>query len=61
MSGFLFMVIGFFYLIVYTNLFTFGYSFSEYIEFMLTHIRNYSLFIGVILIVIALYWKGAKK
>ena len=60
-SGFILMVIGFFYLIIYTNLFTFGYSLKEYMYFMLSHIRNYALLVGLILVIVALCWKGVKK
>lgn len=60
-SGFILMVMGFFYLIIYTNLFTFGYSLKEYMYFMLSHIRNYALLVGFILVIVALCWKGVKK
>lgn len=60
-SGFILMVIGFFYFICYSNLFTFGYSWNQYFEFMFSHIRNYSLLLGIILTFVALYMKGASK
>lgn len=60
-SGFICMVIGFFYFICYSNLFTFGYSFKQYFQFMFSHIRNYSLLLGMILTMVALHMKGASK
>lgn len=59
--GFMLMTMGFFYVIAYINLFTFGYSLLEYSKFMLSHIQTYSLPIGMLLIAIALYKKGARR
>ena len=59
--GFIFTTIGFFYVIVYSNLFTFGYSFKEYFLFMLKEFRSYFLPIGLILLAFALKGKGIKK
>ncbi len=53
------MTIGFFYFIVYSNLFTFGYSIKEYLIFMASNIKNYTLILGIILLLIA-FRKGKK-
>ncbi len=59
-AGFILMTWGFFYVIIYSNLFTFGYSFIEYLKFMFTHVSIYLLFIGLLLILISNYRKGIK-
>ena len=59
--GILFTTIGMFYVICYTNLFTFGYSLKEYLIFMVTHYKNYSLLLGIILLSISIYRKDKKK
>ena len=58
--GFLLTTLGFYYYIIYANLFTFGYSFSEYLLFMLKNVKSYSLFFGIILLLISLR-KEMKK
>ena len=52
---------GFFYFIIYFNLFTFGYSFKEYLLFMTTNFKTYILLLGIILLLISLYRKEKKK
>ena len=62
--GFILTTLGFFYVIIYSNLFTFGYSLKEYFLFMVTKLGLYSLLLGFILIFIALIRlkrKGEKK
>ena len=46
----LFMVIGLFFMIVYTNLFSFGYTFFNYLEFIFTKFEVLLLFIGIFLL-----------
>ena len=48
--GFGFSVIGFMYIILYLNYLTIGYSFSEYIKFILGRGECYFAFIGIILL-----------
>lgn len=59
--GFILTTLGFFYVIVYSNLFTFGYSLKEYFLFMLTKLGLYSLILGLILILIALIQLKRKE
>ena len=59
--GFILTTFGFFYVIVYSNLFTFGYSLKEYFLFMLTKLGLYSLILGLILIFIALIQLKRKE
>ena len=48
------MVNGITYIIIYINLFTFGYTIKEYLAFLSTTSEGYLLPIGVIIEVIAL-------
>lgn len=59
--GFILTTLGFFYVIIYSNLFTFGYSLKEYLLFMATKLGLYSLILGLILIFVALKRKEQKK
>ena len=59
--GFVLTTIGFFYFIVYSNLFTFGYSLSEYLIFMASNIKNYTLLVGIILLLIAVISRKGKN
>lgn len=57
--GFLFLVIGFSYGILYLNLLTFGYSIIEYFEFLMGKTSTYFLFVGLIIISIIIF--GERK
>ena len=48
------MTIGFFFYILYFNLFTFGYSFGEYLHFLFTRIEGYFFIIGFLLIIVGM-------
>ena len=50
------MVLGFSFIVLYMNLFAFGYSILEYLEFVITRIECLIFFIGL-LIFILLLWK----
>lgn len=56
--GFFFMVIGNFYLIIYINLFSLGYTIVEYFHFILTRYECYCTLIGFIFILLSIYKKG---
>lgn len=58
--GFYLMIIGNFYIIIYMNLFSFGYTISEYISFIFTRLECYYTLVGFILIILAVYKKGDK-
>ena len=54
--------IGLTYIIIYINLFTFGYTIKEYIIFILKQPENYLFFIGLLIeIILVLTWKGKRK
>ena len=52
--GILFIVTGFISIILYLNLLTFGYSFLEYVNFIIRKFECLSLFIGLIIIWISI-------
>lgn len=58
--GFGLLIIGFTYIIMYLNLMAIGYSFIDYIVFIIMRIECLLSLIGIILILISLYKKGDK-
>jgi hypothetical protein len=56
--GFGLMVIGFMYIIMYTNLMTIGYSFSEYLYFISGQIECLLALIGLVIISLTIFVKG---
>lgn len=59
--GFLLAMLGNFYMLVYMNLFSFGYNIIEYLEYVFTRYECYYTVIGFILIMVAIMMKGDKK
>ncbi len=59
--GFGFMICGFSTLILYINLFNFGYNFKEYVSYIIKSIEFYYLIFGFILINISILIKGEKN
>lgn len=59
--GFILLVIGLFFLILYLNLLTIGYNFSFYVNFITRRIECYYTIIGSIIILLTLSIKGEKK
>lgn len=60
LTGFGLMVIGFSTLILYINLFSFGYNFKEYVSYIIKLPELYYLLIGFLLINISILKKGEK-
>lgn len=58
--GFLLMVIGFSYCIMYINLFSFDYTIGEYFSYIKTRYECWFLIIGFLLTTIALFKKERK-
>lgn len=56
--GFGFSIIGFMYTIAYLNYLSIGYSFTDYLKFIITKIECLLAPIGLILISIAIFKKG---
>ena len=59
--GFCLMVIGFSYIVIYKNLLTFGYSLSEYFEFLVTRYECWYFVIGLLIEIIVVHRKGIHK
>lgn len=56
------MIIGLTYIIIYFNLFTFGYTIKEYITFISRSFECYLFIIGFLIEIIAVFlWKEKKK
>ena len=60
-TGFGLMVSGFSTLILYINLFTFGYNFKEYVYYIIRLPEFYYLIFGFILINFSILNKGEKN
>lgn len=59
--GFGFTVLGSIYIISYLNLISFGYKFSEYVNFIIRRVECIYMVIGFILIIISISaMKGEK-
>ena len=58
--GFLLMVIGFFYTIVYINLISFGYNIKEYFLYLITRYECWFLVLGLLIILVTLFRKEKK-
>lgn len=56
--GFILSVFGFTYIIAYLNLLTFGYSFIEYLKFIVTRYECILSIVGVVMIFISTSMKG---
>ena len=59
--GFGLMTIGFVYIILYLNILSIGYNFSYYVNFISRRIECYFTIIGLIILILSIYIKGAKK
>ena len=59
--GFGLMTLGFVYIILYLNLLNTGYTFPEYVNFIINRVECYLPLIGFIIINLSLYLKGDKK
>ena len=58
--GFGLMTIGFSTLILYINLFIFGYNFKEYVSYVVKIPEFYYLLIGFLLLNVSILLKGEK-
>ena len=58
--GFGLMTIGFSTLILYINLFSFGYNFQEYVSYVVKIPEFYYLLIGFLLLNVSILLKGEK-
>lgn len=58
--GYIMMVYGITYLIIYINLFSFGYTIKEYLIFLFTRLEGYLLPTGILLEIIGLNIRKEK-
>lgn len=58
--GFGFSVLGFSYIILYMNLFSIGYKFIDYVNFIIRRIECYYSIIGIIIMILSNLCKGEK-
>lgn len=61
LTGFGLMIIGFSTIVLYINLFSFGYNFKEYVSYIVKLPELYYLIIGFIMINFAIIKKEGKK
>ncbi len=59
--GFGLTVIGLNYIVIYLNLFSIGYNFFEYVNFIIRRIECLNLVFGIILMIISTFIKGGKN
>ncbi|MDD2469324.1 MAG: hypothetical protein PHI22_00065 [Bacilli bacterium] len=59
--GFGLMVIGFVHIIIYMNFMTVGYSFNEYVNFIIRSSEFAYTIVGFIIINLCIFVKGGKK
>ena len=59
--GFGFTVVGNVYIIRYLNLLTIGYNFFDYVNFIIRRIECLYSIIGIIIIIISIFWPGGKR
>lgn len=58
--GYVLMVMGFSYIIIYINLLSFGFTIREYFEYILVRYECWMVIIGFIIIMLTLFRKGKK-
>lgn len=56
--GFVLLIMGNFYIILYSNLFTFWDDILQYLFFLAHHKECYSLLLGLIIMIISIFMKG---
>ncbi len=59
--GFGLMVVGFTYIILYFNLFSIGYNFFDYVNFIFRRVECYFSVVGLIILILSIFIKGEDK
>ncbi len=59
--GFFLMVVGFCYLIIYINLFSFGYTIDEYFSYLVTRYECWLLIVGIVIEIFVIFGKGKSN
>ena len=58
--GFGLTVIGFVYIISYLNLFTIGYNFADYVNFIIRRVECLIALIGILIMILSVQIKGGN-
>lgn len=59
--GFGLTVIGFSYIILYLNLMSIGYNFSQYVNFIIRRVECYYSVIGIVIMILSMMIKGDRN
>lgn len=59
--GFGLTVIGLSYIIIYLNLLSIGYNFFEYVKFIIRRVECLNFFVGIILMMFSIFFKGGNN
>lgn len=59
--GIILTSIGLFFIIIYLNLLTIGYSFSDYVNFIIRRPEFYYLIVGFIILTLTIILSGGEK
>ena len=59
--GFGLCILGSTFLILYLNLITIGYSFLEYVNFIIRRVETYYLIVGLIIVTLTIMLPGGKR
>lgn len=58
--GLILMILGIVHIISYLNLLTVGYSFNEYVNYIIKHFYFLYTILGILIITLSIYIKGGK-
>ncbi len=59
--GFGLSIIGSFYLIIYLNLLSYGYNFTEYVKFISSRFECLNFVFGIIFMLFSIFFMGGKN
>ena len=59
--GFGLTIIGIIYIILYLNLLTIGYNFSEYVNFIIRRIECWYSVVGIVIMLVSIYIGGKDE
>ena len=59
--GFGLTTIGCIYIITYLNLFTMGYNFLDYVQFIMKRLECLYAFLGILIMILDIYLPGGKN
>ena len=59
--GFGLTTIGFVYIICYLNLFSIGYNFFEYVNFIIRRVECLNAFLGIMIMILSIFLGGRNE